>query len=192
MDDMRVVGPLIDYLINGELHSAVEDALTRLLPRVQASDAEQFTPARRDRLCRELARNRSAFVHFYPLRRQNPAYAVAILKAFEQVGGEFELPEARALTNGSIKGVSPSVQAAARECLPFLEQRVHAQQSRVELLRAASSSIEASGQLLRAATDNTADTPPDELLRAQTVLPSSYQAAQTVEEAANITLQAGL
>lgn len=147
-DDLRIVGPLIEIaatqipMFQNGIDSANTLApllLTRLLPRLQASDTTLLTEAQRAGLAHTLTRN-----------SKNPDYLVAVLKALEQVGDSSALPVVERLATGKLKTADPKrVQAAARACLPYLQTRCQQQQASDTLLRA-------SGVF---------ETPPDVLLR---------------------------
>ncbi len=155
----------------------VEEALIRLLPRLQASDAGLLNVEQR--ACLNKALNCG-----------NETLIVAILRAYEQVGDAAALPyvESRArevppvapapqtvgtseriiqgLLGTKIKA-SPSAQItqAAQACLPYLHERVESQRASQTLLRGASANEVAPDTLLRATQAHT-DNAPEQLLRA--------------------------
>lgn len=139
--DLRVVGPLIEIaaLQDSNANPIAALLLTRLLPRLQASDAALLTDAQRAALGRTLIRNGS-----------NPDFLIAALKALEQIGDGSALAVVENLAAGKIKTADPKrVQAAAQACLPFLQTRYEQQQASQMLLRAS----------------HAFETPPDTLLR---------------------------
>jgi hypothetical protein len=100
--------------------------------------------------------------------RHNVRLKCAILKALEQIGDETALPVVEQLirSRGNIEDL---VTAAARECLPYLQQRAQQQQQAQTLLRAsASAATNAPETLLRPASAIAANADPEQLLRPQT------------------------
>src|SRR5206468_10754437 len=82
----------------------------------------------------------------------NPYYLVAALNALEQVGDGTALPMVRSLASGKMKTADPKrVQAAARECLPYLQVRFEQQRATQTLLRASHVSKSPHDRLLRPA-----------------------------------------
>ena len=160
INDLRVVGLLIDMLLMSETKQSAMNALTRLLPRLQASDADLISKSQRERLCRELSRNGRRDWR----GQRHERFAVAILKAFEQIGDADALPVVKALATANFEAAPAIVRSAARECLPALEARCVEQQRRDTLLRP--SHIAASGQnvLVRPA-ETSASEAPKQLLR---------------------------
>jgi hypothetical protein len=160
INDLRVVGLLIDMLLMSETKQPAMNALTRMLPRLQASDAALVSKSQRERLCRELSHNGRR--EWFGQRHER--FAVAILKAFEQIGDADALPVVQALAAANYDAVPAIVRSAARECLPALEARCADQQSRDTLLRP--SEVAATGQnvLVRPA-ETSASEAPKQLLR---------------------------
>jgi hypothetical protein len=127
--------------------------LTRLLPRLQASDAHLLNQNRRAALLSRLKTT------------ANTEFAISILKAYEQIGTEVELSAVEKLADG--KGLAKKkreVQQAAQECLSYLRVRVEAQRAQQTLLRASSATGTPADVLLRPAS-GVMETPPDQLLR---------------------------
>jgi hypothetical protein len=173
LDDVRLVGPLAEMLKIEDRHVRVRAgaALTQLLPRLQASDADLLNAAQRTLLCRVLAYPlndlfRSDLVVL--LTRQTKPMAdlqVAILKAFEQVGDGKALPVVERMAVGPAQTADQQrVKAAAVECLPFLQARAIREQAHQTLLRASSASEPNPDILLRPAGTATT-TEAQELLR---------------------------
>lgn len=153
--DLRVVGPLIEIAAvpEGSADTMAALALTRLLPRLRASDAGLLT-----------ARQRSALGKALLNHTQNAEFLLAALKALEQMGDGEHLTVVEQLASGTVSTAAPArVQAAARECLPFLRARFDQQQARASLLRASDIRYASSAALLRPAAGVPARTA--ELLR---------------------------
>lgn len=134
--------------------------LTHLLPRLKASDTAALTDGQRTALGRTLTRH-----------VRNADYLVAALAALEQVGDERALPVVENLAAGRIPTAEAKrVQAAAQECLPYLQTRSEQQRASQTLLRASALSATPSDTLLRPA-QGALPTEPSELLRPGTPRP---------------------
>ncbi len=178
IEDLRAVGPLAESLdIEATaVRAQVEEALIRLLPRLQASDAGLLN--REQRVCLNKA-----------LNGRNEDLIIAILRAYEQVGDETALPCVESLANetpdtlssaqdsrmsesiitgllGAKLKAAPSahITAAAQSCLSYLRVRVEQQRASQTLLRGASANAVAPNTLLRPAQASEA-THPEQLLR---------------------------
>ncbi|HZO89820.1 MAG TPA: hypothetical protein VFB38_15940 [Chthonomonadaceae bacterium] len=157
-EDIRVVGPLAEALEFGDknIRAVAEDALIKLLPRLQASDASLLNEEQRACLNRAL-------------KGKNGALAKAILKAYEQVGDEKALPFVQKLAAGEGRAAKDaSIRTAAQECLPYLEKLVAQQRASQTLLRAADAAETPPDVLLRPAEGGVSSTAPEQLLRAST------------------------
>jgi hypothetical protein len=156
LDDVRSVGPLLDAIgahsHDGQTRASIRESLTRLLPRLQASDASLLLPRHISALNREidLCRTRKWG------SGDELAYALVAFKALEQVGDETSVPVVEGVyeTTKNVK-----IRQAAEDCLPYLRQ--HAAMGRNTLLRAADPA--ASDLLLPAVRGGTSD--PTVLLR---------------------------
>jgi hypothetical protein len=167
-DDPRTVAWLVSFLNWSEkdVRAASILALTRLLPRLQASEAHLLEGEWRQRLYETL---NGDYV------RREPDFVIAVLKALEQIGDAAALPYVHHLAQGSPRTVNRKrVQAAACDCLPYLQARIEQQHSRQTLLRAASPAVAPETLLRPAAALSGAD--PDELLRPNPLRPE--QSAQ--------------
>jgi hypothetical protein len=166
-------------LPNTAIRNLSKQHLIALLPQVKASDASLFGAAERTILIRRLSispadpgyRDLSELFSRQAYRRE-VALRVAILKAMEQVGGKRELPYVEALARETSRQpralkTDPEIQAAARECLPFLQARVDDQRASAQLLRASSADAGQPNELLRASVAEVGD--PGTLLRAGSV-----------------------
>jgi hypothetical protein len=155
-EDIRSVGPLalaLEYQ-DRELKAVAENKLTRLLPRLQVSDAPLLDEEQRKCLYRAL-------------RGRNTELVLAILKALEQVGDEQAVPYVQKLADGEgIAATALRIREAAQACLPALQQRAELERSRQTLLRAASASDTPSDVLLRPASGALVEADPQQLLRA--------------------------
>ncbi len=153
--DVRAVGHLATAMEIQDkgTRRIVEDALTRLLPEMRASDAGLLNAEQRENLYRGL-------------RRKNPPLVLAILTALEQVGDSKAIPyvekleknlleqqaEAKKLARLQPAEIDQQLQAA-RECLQFLQDHVQQEQARQTLLRASSAAQVAPDSLLRPAAE---------------------------------------
>jgi hypothetical protein len=141
LDDVRMVGPLLDVLESSQQmweyddpsRRAIKATLTRLLPRLQVSDIAWLTADQRAAISRLL---------YYSTHRNYPWHfdddlALACLKALEQVGGSQALPYVEELSR--VEGrheTRQRIRQAALECLPFLRERDRAEQAAQTLMRA--------------------------------------------------------
>jgi hypothetical protein len=161
MDDLKAVGPLFEAreLDDKGITQNVEEALTRLLPRLTASDAHLFSEPQRESMARALKSKDSLFV-------------IAVLRALEQVGDEKALPEVqKLLEKKTTDPLQLQVKEAAQECLPFLKIRAEQAELARTLLRA-SSDTGSPDTLLRPA-HFTGSESANELLRAADTTPQT-------------------
>ncbi len=143
-DDVRAVGPLAEALEfqDATVRVEAEQALIRLLPRLQASDELLLTGPQRLRL-NHVLEGKS------PSKRGE--LARAILLAWQQVGDSKALPIVERMVEGAgLARHDLTLVPFARECLPFLRVSAERLQASGELLRAASNAA-ATPELLRAA-----------------------------------------
>jgi len=160
--------------------------LTEYLPQLNAGDAELLGEQERDILIRTLAisPNDKGYRDLTELwssaaDRRETAFRVAILKAYEQVGGAKELPLvtrlaeqqqdvpwiARSSRGGYSFGRMPAeITQAAAECLPYLQLRANEELASRQLLRASGPERAPDPTLLRSAA-SVAVQPSDQLLR---------------------------
>ena len=175
---LESIGALIEAtrIENTQVRSLSKTALTSMLPQLKANDSEMLTSAHRDRLIRLLTispndkgyRDLTELFSRSAYRREIDV-RVAILKAYEQIGGPKELPQVERLAKGQIHWQSASkvpleIQEAAQQCLPALQARTSEHQASQQLLRASSGDAVPSDILLRPA-DERPDTSPEQLLR---------------------------
>lgn len=154
-DSVEAVGPLIDAL-EFDASPFLKTALTRLLPRLKASDAHLLDVERRKRLYVKL-QFESSFT--------DAEFLIAIMRALEQVGDAAALPYVESWANRYVTSANGvRVRAAARHCLPFLQERAAQEHVSAHLLRPSASPAATSESLLRPA-EASEDTP-DQLLRA--------------------------
>jgi hypothetical protein len=145
IEDVRCVGRLAEALEWPDptiRHIAIA-ALTRLLPRVKASDNALYTPRQRGNLHRMLILANA---------KQYDKCMVAILQALQQIGDETALPYVEQLANAQPTS-NPELKVcdAARDCLPFLQERASQTQSSQTLLRASSAIATGTDMLVRPA-----------------------------------------
>jgi hypothetical protein len=170
-DDRSSIGPLIEAYMassigreqqSGEQQNAILDTLIDQLPRLQASDAHLIDTEQRKSL------NRLLGSMLVTLTKDRSRLACAILKAYEQIGDSAALPLVEQIASGAKTGKDEAVCKAAQECLPFLRQRLAAEQANQQLLRAADGNLTSADTLLRPAASSTSVTASQQLLRAET------------------------
>jgi hypothetical protein len=140
--DVRAVGALIEVLEVDDkaVQKAAVQAISRLLPQLQASNAELLSGEQRRILNGAL------------LKRKDPVFAATILNAYRQVGTGGELEAVKAVVDGRSRTASdPQVQAAARECLPIIQVRAIREHEVRTLVRASDNPSEPATDLLRPA-----------------------------------------
>jgi len=145
IEDVRCVGRLAEALEwpDPTIHHVAMLALTKLLPRVKASDNALFTPRQRGNLHRMLTLSNT---------RQYDQCLVAILQALQQIGDETALPYVEHLANAQpMSNRERRVCDAARDCLPFLRERASQTHSSQTLLRASSATATGNEMLVRPA-----------------------------------------
>jgi hypothetical protein len=144
VDDVRAVGPLLQALRVSKIHQdSVIRTLTRLLPRMKATDAHLLNDEQRTSLYKVLKGN----------PRKHSALAVSALKALEQIGTAEALPLVERLAkgpDGTLK--EEEVVQAARTCLPFLRERAELDRDQKTLLRATVGEDDGATTLLRPAS----------------------------------------
>lgn len=141
IDDLRVVGPLLEALEMGDTysHAAAADALKRLLPRLRADHAELLNENQFNCLLRALRNNDAHLV-------------IAILQALEQIGDRRALPEVERLADAeAFTHTQQRIKDAANECLPALIDKTVRERAGQRLLRPSTAPGEAEETLLRPA-----------------------------------------
>lgn len=173
-DDIRAIGPLIDalHLDDAMTREVAIDALTKLLPRLQASDAALLNTSQRAKLCFLLSLPMESPLYkdlraiFHPADSRAVAFRIAILRAFKQIGDSKALSIVKQVAAWDPKTQGEKeVKETAVACLPAMQKRIEQVKSSQTLLRASHPSAAASDTLLRAATGNQ-EVAPGELLRA--------------------------
>jgi hypothetical protein len=158
VDDVQCVGVLAEAMeytdkqgkVEKETRAVAENALTRLLPRLQATDKELLT--REQLACLTQA-----------LSRDNGHLTLAILKAFEQVGDESCIRSVQNVIDGKSAFVEGTdVRQAATHCLTALKENIETQKLARTLVRPSMGPTEEI--LLRPVEGNT-KTDPELLLR---------------------------
>jgi hypothetical protein len=165
MGGTKAIPILLDSLTanaSSRHRKAVLRALTLLLPQMQATDAPLLTPLHRYSLNVML---RQSLLPTLLAGAEYP-FALALLKAYEQVGDAKAIPIVVRLANSQPRNERQrAVQQAAADCLPSLRAHVSGVDTTQTLLRAAMPATNTPNTLLRAATATT-NAPDDELLRA--------------------------
>src|SRR5205085_9358282 len=115
IDNVEAVGPITEMTSwpDMRIRSMAMAALTRLLPRMRASDAQLLN---RD--------HRFMLYHFLKLEhaQRHAEFQVALLMALQQVGDTTALPFVRSLANMRAHTIRQRrVVEAAGVCLPYLE-----------------------------------------------------------------------
>lgn len=162
LDDLRVIGPLIDALRwpEPEMRTGIEFTLARLLPRLKASDRNLLS----DLQILTLGRALRNWVPAWPMSSSSDtaAFVLSTLRTLEQIGGEESLPYVERLAKRRAR--SPwqrQIQDAARECLPALRHRLEV--AGTTLVRPADSPAGAEALLRPAGSGERSDS--DQLLR---------------------------
>ena len=156
---------------NRTVSNSAKQELSRLLPHLKTSDSSLLNETDRTLLIRLFVGLDTQSISALLTRtdaKTERNFQVAILKAFEQVGGAQELILVERLAGkseyfSSLK-LSSEVNEAAVECLSFIQARAKDQQEKGTLLRASSADTYAPSELLR--PSSSADDSPNELLRA--------------------------
>lgn len=193
--DVSVVGPLLEAMEMGEpmydfstlgrsdrpVVGMAAQALVRLLPRLQASDAPALTPHQRARLYRAIELSALAPSQGTRAWRGNSDFAIAALRGLEQIGDSKAVALVERLAE---KARDPQVREAALECLPMLQERATIEQSNATLLRAADPTrgLATSPDMLLRPAFAAQTTDPTELLRAATPSPDTAAQAGTPVE----------
>jgi len=152
MSNVKDIGLLVGTLRleNTEVKNMTKLCLTKLLPQMKASDIGMLGGKERGILLRQLQISpldkgprdlRELFSR--SADRREIDFRVAILKAFEQIGTNRELPLVSRLAKGlnylgSSRGAHIEVRNAAEACLPYLQALTQDQEASGQLLRASS------------------------------------------------------
>ena len=158
VNDVRAVGMLAEALGSGDrdLTAVARKALRRLLPQMQFSDAPLLTAEQRDILNRFLPQ---------VVTREDRAFSLAILKAYEQVGDEKSIVVVEKLTNSPVAQFDSELRQAAIDCLPYLRDSVARRRESQVLLRASHSEEARPETLLRPASAAPTNDDAQKLLR---------------------------
>jgi hypothetical protein len=162
LNDVRAIGPLADVLsfTDAESRAIARDALVEILPRLKATDSSRLDTQRRSNLG-------------IVLKGQDIPLMMALLKAYQQIGDERDLPFVERLLEDVSRGGNPGraypsavpqILQAVLDCLPFIEARTQYKQARQTLLRASGQPPETPNELLRPTVASKA-TDPQQLLR---------------------------
>jgi hypothetical protein len=159
--DLQSLGSLIEALASLDMREGAMKVLTTWLPQLHASDAPLLTEHHHRLLCQTLKRSgQTRFLFTRPTDRQ---FAIAVLKAFEQVGTSQAVPVVEYLSQ---KAADMEVRRAAEACLPFLQTRAEQEQNEQTLLRTSTSHVAATEELLRPTYGQNNEVNPEQLLRA--------------------------
>ena len=160
-EDITIAGPLCEMLNahDKQITQTVQLALTNLLPKLKASDGNLISSEQKKQLRKALSRSKGSVKAI-----DYSVFQIAILKAFEQIGGHDELELVSEIAKSPESGYASTVRQAAIDCLPYLQARVAGEKERQELLRASSFTDLPDGDLLRPA-HSPGETSPAELLR---------------------------
>lgn len=149
-NDKRPLPMLMDIAFGPRLAPAriARTTLLRLLPLLDASDADRLSPRTRHQLAQAL-------------RKSEPNMAIALLNALEHVGfGQ----AADTVEDMSQEGATADVRERAERLLPVLQERQRAEAACASLLRPTSAPAAVAAELLRA-TNLPVPAPPAQLLR---------------------------
>ncbi len=175
--DRRALGSLLDWIAGSQgvkysgahaVKGQVRSSLSRLLPRLTASDAGLLNARQQATLfkildarsLRDRSRRGRAFARWLLGEDPNLVYAtdegliLAILGAMGQVGDESAMPAVRGLIDlPDTEGGSERIRTAAEDSLELIELRAQESEARNTLLRAASEPEATGGELLRPVAD---------------------------------------
>lgn len=151
-NDVALAGSLIDLLAvdNTIVRRNAARAITQLLPRLSAADAEALTAAQRERLVRRVCMNPDFFLYkdvnklfVSPELDRNTNieaidFRIAVLRSYAEIGGELEIAAVRRIANStSMNAAQQRLREAAQESLSAIEARLKEQARNSVLLRAA-------------------------------------------------------
>jgi hypothetical protein len=163
-DYKESVGILIEALEvpTGEIKAAVMAGLVNILGHLAASDSHLLTLDHVRVLNFELIGS-DHYGYVPPITRSN--FQIAVLKAYEQIGDAHSLEVVRRITLEKPRAwARERVVEAAKQCLPYLEERIGRDRLNNRLLRPAGANSNEE-ELLRPATIGAVESP-EELLRA--------------------------
>lgn len=161
-EDVRAISKLLNFVTASPPPEQFLRVLTKLLPRMKASDADLLTGKQRWLLARFLRQHSRLTT-----KKESVEFALAILKALEQIGDRSFLPIVERLAEQPANTPDGKrIREAATGCLPALRLLVEERRTEEELLRPANAKQNDPEQLLRAARNGSASEP-TELLRAR-------------------------
>jgi hypothetical protein len=163
IDEVRAIGPLCETFdpFDSWRTEQAEKSLIRLLPLMTASEAAQLTSLQRRLL-------------FAKLHSDNAPLVLAILNSLEQIGDGAALPYVEKLAEGNGKYLAATdgrIWLAAKECLPFLQERAAQERLANTLLRPAEETSHPEILLRPAALQP--ETAPQQLLRPTATTPET-------------------
>jgi hypothetical protein len=140
-----------------------------MLPQLRASDSHLFTSQHLYLLNIQL---QGKCLFWSDMNTQKANHMIAIMRAIGEIGGEKAVPIVQAIIDYKApRPIQKHVQAAAKECLETLTERVERESVGSRLLRAADGSSGDSDALLRPAQNSA--TQSEQLLRMSQMRPGS-------------------
>ena len=163
--DSRLIGPCLEMMqINQQKYDLkIVSTLNALLLKVKESDGNILSNDQRKILKGILAPNL-----IIGSQSEDSALQVAVLKAYEHIGGQTELTIVSSIAHSEIYDYPSSVVSAAKACLPYVQKRAATENESSTLLRASSPPDTPNEELLRPAQDS-GRMKPEELLRAHDI-----------------------
>jgi hypothetical protein len=178
VDDQRKTGLFVEALHDCSLwpqdEETVKKSLTPMLLTLRSSDIGVLSQHQRQLLCKAFSFSIDGVLQF-TFKGDRELY-LAILKAFEQIGGSSEMAVVEKLArlkSGDDDSDSKAIRLAAQTCLPLLRQNAILEKDRLALLRGSSAPVDGARLLLHPA-EGVTYVAPEELLRANS--DSKYEA----------------
>jgi hypothetical protein len=166
-DDANAIGELIMALEipDKEVQAVVRPELVHLLPKLRAADARLVRESHRHMLSKLL----QGRLYGKPGKRYadwqaDKRLTLAVLKALQQIGDGSSITAVSEVAHGNSRWIDPDVVLAARECLPYLQQKTLDALAAGELLRS-SVANDIGVEALPRAAGTMPETREDELLR---------------------------
>lgn len=149
LEDPALIGVAAGYLSSPDLRvqCAAQTALHKMLPHAKAEHSRFLYEEETAQLIRVIAKINS---HWYSVKPQDSLLQLAVLRSFRYIGTASAYAPVKALMRGEYF-LPPALVAAAKECLPTLEQRANEARQTQTLLRPASAQPCDTATLLRAA-----------------------------------------
>jgi hypothetical protein len=171
LENTDSVGELVSALEiqDREVQQIVRPALIRMLPKLRASDAKLLDDSSKQTLRRFLKGKFSGRTVSTGAYETDALLRIAILDALKQIGDSSFIEIVKDIANGDghqVDRMAKEIAAAARECLPYLEQRTLEAAASSELVRASSANSVGSADTLLRPVTGTQEMHETELLRA--------------------------